>query len=142
MSSAVETLIERVMNELHRIVQTETVIGEPVKIGTVTLIPVSKISFGFGAGGGQEGKGQSGTGTGGGAMVEPIAFVIIDDQGKVQLLSMRDKEVSLGQLIHLMPEAFEKIRNFVGKKRHGKGSSEKTEEKKPEPDKDAAKQPS
>ena len=64
MSSSVETLIERVLGELHRIVQTETVIGTPVQAGDLTLIPVSKISFGFGAGGGQEGKGQSGTGGG------------------------------------------------------------------------------
>ena len=30
---AVENLIERVMGELHRIVQTETVVGEPVHAG-------------------------------------------------------------------------------------------------------------
>ena len=54
MTSSVETLIERVLGELHRIVQTETVIGTPVQAGDLTIIPVSKISFGFGAGGGRE----------------------------------------------------------------------------------------
>ena len=76
MASSVETLVERVLGELHRIVQTETVIGEPFQAGDLTIIPVSKISFGFGAGGGLEGKGQSGTG--GGANIEPIAFLIVD----------------------------------------------------------------
>ena len=69
MASSVEGLIERVMGELHHLVQTRTVVGEPLQAGNVTLIPVSKISFGFGAGGGQEGKFKSGTG--GGATVEP-----------------------------------------------------------------------
>ena len=46
------------MGELHRIVQTQTVIGEPVKAGDLTLIPVSKITFGFGAGGGETEKAQ------------------------------------------------------------------------------------
>lgn len=115
MPSSVETLIERVMGELHRIVQTETVVGEPLRSGDVTLIPVSRISFGFGAGGGQEGKGQSGTG--GGATVEPIAFIVIDAEGKVQVLTLRDKEVGLGQLVHLMPEAIDKVRRFVARKR-------------------------
>ena len=126
MSSSVETLIERVMGELHRIVQTETVVGEPVKAGDVTLIPVSKISFGFGGGGGQEGKGQSGTG--GGAMVEPIAFVVIDADGKTQILTLKDKEVGLGQLVELMPEAIDKIKKFVGRKKKGKAEEEEEDQ--------------
>ena len=117
MSSYVEGLIERVLGELHQIVKTETVVGDPVTIGDMTLIPVSKISFGFGAGGGQEGKGQSGTG--GGATVEPIAFVLIDGTGKAQILTLREKEAGLGQLAKLMPEALAKIKSFVGKKKKG-----------------------
>ncbi|MYI63901.1 MAG: sporulation protein, partial [Gemmatimonadetes bacterium] len=54
MASSVESLVERVLGELHRIVQTETVIGQPFQSGDLTIIPVSKISFGFGAGGGLE----------------------------------------------------------------------------------------
>ena len=113
MTSSVEALIERVMGELHRIVQTQTVVGEPVQAGSVTLIPVSKISFGFGAGGGQEGKGQSGTG--GGATVEPIAFVVVDADGKAQLLTFQEKEIKWSQLMELMPDAIGKIKSFVSK---------------------------
>ena len=126
MSSSVETLIERVMEELHRIVRTETVVGHPVTAGDVTLIPVSKITFGFGAGGGQEGKGQSGTG--GGASVEPIAFVVVDAEGKVQIRTLQDKEIGLGQLVKLMPEAVDKIRRMGGKKKRKKGEEEEGEE--------------
>ena len=116
MASSVETLIERVLGELHRIVQTETVVGQPVQAGDVTIIPVSKISFGFGAGGGPEDKGQSGTG--GGASVEPIAFLIIDTDGKIQIMTLKDKEVGWGQLVGLVPEAVDKIKQFVGKKQN------------------------
>ena len=114
MTSSVEALIERVLGELHRIVQTETVIGTPVQAGELTIIPVSKISFGFGAGGGQAGKGQSGTG--GGASVEPIAFLIVDASGKVQIMTLTDKEVGWGQIAAPVPEAVDKIKQFVGKK--------------------------
>ncbi len=114
MTSSVEILIERVLGELHRIVQTETVIGTPVQAGELTIIPVSKISFGFGAGGGQAGTGQSGTG--GGASVEPIAFLIVDASGKVQIMTLTDKEVGWGQIAALVPEAVDKIKQFVGKK--------------------------
>jgi len=118
MTSSVEALIERVLGELHRIVQTETVIGTPVQAGELTIIPVSKISFGFGAGGGQEGTGQSGTG--GGASVEPIAFLIVDASGKVQIMTLTDKEVGWGQIAALVPEAVDKIKQFVGKKEGAK----------------------
>ena len=118
MTSSVEALIERVLGELHRIVQTETVIGTPVQAGELTIIPVSKISFGFGAGGGQAGKGQSGTG--GGASVEPIAFLIVDASGKVQIMTLTDKEVGWGQIAALVPEAVDKIKQFVGKKEGAK----------------------
>ena len=130
MSSSVEALVERVMGELHRIVQTRTVVGEPVQAGRVTLVPVSKISFGFGAGGGKEGKGQ--TGTGGGASVEPIGFVVVDENGKTQILTMREKEVSWGQLVELMPDAIAKVRGFVSKAKKdqaedGEAESEETD---------------
>ncbi|MGY8822840.1 MAG: GerW family sporulation protein [Candidatus Latescibacterota bacterium] len=114
MPSSVEDLIERVMGELHRIVQTETVVGDPVQAGDLTIIPVSKISFGFAAGGGQENKGQSGTG--GGASVEPIAFLVIDSSGKVQIMTLNDKEVGWGQLAELVPDALGKLKRFVDKK--------------------------
>ncbi len=123
MTSSVESLIERVMGELHRIVQTRTVVGEPLQAGELTLIPVSRITFGFGAGGGQEGKGQSGTG--GGATVEPIAFVVIDGNGKAQILTMHEKEASWGQLMELMPDAIAKVKSFVGRK---KGDAEEDAE--------------
>ena len=118
MASSVESLIERVMGELHRIVQTRTVVGEPVKAGDLTLIPVSKISFGFGAGGGETGKAHSGTG--GGATVTPIAFVVVDANGKAQILTLQEKEVSWGQLVELVPEAVSKVKAFVARSRQGK----------------------
>ena len=128
MASSVEGLIERVMGELHHLVQTRTVVGEPLQAGNVTLIPVSKISFGFGAGGGQEGKFKSGTG--GGATVEPLGFVVIDEEGKVQFLPLREKEASWGQLVELMPDAIAKVKSFVGKakKEDSETAEEPTEE--------------
>ena len=134
MASYVEGLIERVLGELHQIVKTETVVGEPVEVGNMTLIPVSKISFGFGAGGGQEGKGQSGTG--GGATVEPIAFVIIDGTGKAQILPLSEKEGGLGQLLELMPDAVGKIKEFVAKRKKDSPTEETGREDDLAPDDD------
>jgi len=114
MASSMDSLIERVLGELNKIVQTRTVVGEPVTAGSVTLIPVSKISLGFAAGGGTEGSGRSGTG--GGATVEPIGFVVVDGNGKVQVMTMKEKEISWGQLVELVPDAVSKVKSFVDRR--------------------------
>ena len=122
----IEQIIERVMGELHQIMKTETVIGKPLQAGNITIIPVSKISFGFAAGSGKKDHSQSGTG--GGATVEPIAFLIIDENGKIQITPVGDKEVSLGQLVELVPEAIDKIKRFVEKRRSSDSNTPKTDE--------------
>ena len=83
----VENLVKTTLGEIEKVLNTRTVVGEPLKIEGVTLIPLISVGFGFGAGGGQ-GKGEAkqkgegtGGGSGGGAWVRPKAVVIIDAQG-------------------------------------------------------------
>ena len=83
----VEKLIKTTVGEVEKVLNTKTVVGEPISIEGTTLIPLISVGFGFGAGGGS-GKGetkQSGEGTGGGSGggggVKPIAVVIIDKDG-------------------------------------------------------------
>jgi uncharacterized spore protein YtfJ len=42
-----DSLAQRLSNELH----VKTVVGEPMKVGSVTLIPIMMIDVGFGGGG-------------------------------------------------------------------------------------------
>lgn len=113
---ALESLIRTLMEEFRQISKTETVIGEPISIGSTTIIPVSKISFGFGAGGGghDDQKSSSGSGTGGGATIEPIAFLVATD-GHVQIHSVTRKDVTLAALLDMIPDAFHKIKDLKEK---------------------------
>jgi uncharacterized spore protein YtfJ len=80
MAAPAAEIIAKLMEELKSIAKTETILGQEIKVGEFTLIPVSKISLGVGAGGGKgtdnkkEGEGGGG---GGGVMVTPIAFIVI-----------------------------------------------------------------
>jgi len=83
----VEKLVKTTLGEVEKVLNTKTVVGEPITIEGTTLIPLISVGFGFGAGGGS-GKGEAkqlgegaGGGTGGGAGVKPIAIVIIDKNG-------------------------------------------------------------
>lgn len=80
----VEQLVKTTLAELKTLAGTQSVVGEPIHLGTTTIIPLVKLGFGFGAGGGTGSKaGDSGTGggTGAGAGVKPIAVLIIDEDG-------------------------------------------------------------
>ena len=70
--------------------------------------------MGFGAGGGE---GKSHSGTGGGASVEPIGFIVVHEDGKVEMMTLKEKEVSWGQLVEMVPDAVSKIKGFVDKRR-------------------------
>ena len=83
----VEGLVKTTLGEIEKVLNTKTVVGEPITVEGRTLIPLISIGFGFGAGGGsgkgeakQKGEGEGG-GTGGGAWVRPKAVVIIDKDG-------------------------------------------------------------
>ena len=83
----VENLAKTALEEIEKVLTTKTVVGEPMTIEGVTLIPLISVGFGFGAGGGsgrgeakQKGEGAGG-GSGGGAWVRPIAVVIVDKEG-------------------------------------------------------------
>ena len=85
MANNVVDILKGVVGELREIAKSETVIGEPVTVGDKTVIPVVKVSVGFGAGGGQGESekvgGGFGGGVGGGARIEPVAFIIMDETG-------------------------------------------------------------
>jgi len=77
----VENLFDKAVSEIERMLNTKTVVGEPIKIEDTTLIPLVNVGFGFGAGGGEGTEAEKGSGhgggTGGGGGVKPVALVII-----------------------------------------------------------------
>ena len=50
-------MMRTTMDKIHEMVDANTIIGQPITTPDgVTLIPISKVSFGFGSGGGDYGK--------------------------------------------------------------------------------------
>ena len=64
------------MEKVKEMVDANTIVGEPITTPDgVTLIPISRLSYGFGCGGGDYGKnGSSGAGCGAGVRVGPWPF--------------------------------------------------------------------
>ena len=82
----VKDLLKANLEEIEKVLNTKTVVGEPTIIGDTTLIPLISVGFFVGAGGGsgtepKRGGGGGGIGTGGQAGIKPVGMVIIDKSG-------------------------------------------------------------
>ena len=76
MTNNIKTTVE----ELHKLINVDNVIGTPIETEDKLLIPVIRMGVGFGVGEnltGKEGSGAAGAGAG----VEPISMVLIPKKG-------------------------------------------------------------
>lgn len=81
----IESLFGKAIDEVERLLNTKTVVGDPITVDGNTLIPLISIGFGFGVGAGEgadpkKGAGNGG-GTGAGGGVKPVGLIIIDKDG-------------------------------------------------------------
>ena len=83
MSAQLKETLSSIITELKEIASTKTVVGEPIALGSKMVVPVSRIMVGFGVGGGEgeenDKRGGFAGGGAGGARIEPMGFIIIDE---------------------------------------------------------------
>jgi len=114
----VEKLLRTTADELEKMLSSKTVMGEPVTIGDVTIVPLRSAGFWFGTGGlvgkggetaKMEGEG-SGAGTGGAGGVKPVAVLIIDKHG-VRIEAMKGSLAQMAEQVkEVVPTVSEAIR--------------------------------
>ncbi len=124
----VKELLDLVIGKLETVAQSDAVVGEPIELGGVTLVPLTRINLGFGVGGG-EGEGQGfgpgphgpkkrvggaqgkgvGGGTGGAAKVRPVGVAIFSADG-VEILPIKDKKGLMDRLFDKIPELVEMVK--------------------------------
>jgi len=116
--------METTMQKVREMIDANMIVGEPISTADgITLIPVSKLSFGFIGGGTDGGKKQEtpdafGGGIGTGVNIVPIAFLVVKDDS-VKLLHISPPSAStLDKIIETAPEVVDKISDLISK---GKG---------------------
>jgi len=122
-------VLKTALDQIKYIAKTETVFGEPVKAGDMTIIPISKVSIGFAAGGTNNEKSSgSGTGTGGGVQITPVALIsIVED--KVRIHSLEKGDETLGKIMAMAPDIFKKISDFIDKGKKEREKKDSNQEK-------------
>jgi len=113
-----ESLVKSTLGEIEKILNTKSIIGEPVRLEGTTIIPLIQLGFGFGIGSGsgkgpQAAKGEgAGSGVGAGGGVKPVAMIVIDKNGvRIEPVSRR------GSVIDKMGEIIPKVMEKVGDKK-------------------------
>ena len=119
-TNAISAMMEASMGTIREMVDSNTVVGEPIVTADgVTLIPVSRLSFGFGCGGGDYGKqpDKLGAGAAAGVRVEPMAFLVVKD-GVTRMLPVGTPAITtVDRIVEMVPQVMDRVEGFIDKKR-------------------------
>lgn len=115
----IEGLMDVTLEKIKSMVDSNTIIGNPINMPDGTLIlPVSKVSFGFASGGSdfpsKTSKQLFGGGGGAGVSISPIAFLVVRGNS-VRMLQLADTSNSVDRAIGMMPEMVDKVADLFGK---------------------------
>ena len=117
-------VLQESMAKVREMVDTNTIVGQPIQTPDgVTLIPISRVSFGFGGGGTAFGNKKEpaadpnlGTAMGAGVKVEPVAFLIIKE-GTVRVMPVAVPAVTtVDRIVEMVPDVVDKVSGFIKKK--------------------------
>ena len=114
----INALMDMTVSKIRQLVDADTIIGKPISTPDgITVIPVSRMSFGIGTGGTTGSKGISFTGgNGAGVKVEPVGFFVIKD-GTCRMISVNSSPLStMDRVVEMMPDVLDRIDNIVNKK--------------------------
>ena len=116
--SSIGQNMETLFTQLEKFLKTETVVGEPMTIGEVTIVPLITVSFGCGMGGGtgkdsEKSEEGSGSGLGAGAKISPDSVLVIN-KGEVTMMPVKGK-ANLEKLMEKVPDIVSQI-NIKGEK--------------------------
>jgi len=117
------TTIEKVRD----LVDVSTIIGDPINLPDgLTIIPVSKVTYGFASGGSDfpsKNNVELFRGAGGaGITINPVAFLVVKD-GEVTIKHIVSDDNAIERAVSLVPEMFDKVKNLK-KKKDDKADSE------------------
>lgn len=121
-------LMSTTMEKIREMVDVNTIIGQPIRAENVTIIPISKVTFGFGSGGSDfttknqkpDADNAFGGGSGAGVSIVPVAFLIVKED-TVKLLPVTPAPgTTVDRVVEMVPELVDKVSDFIDKRQEKK----------------------
>jgi len=124
MSDDLSNLVRQMLDGMHTLSKTDTILGEPIAAQNATLIPVHRLRIGFAAGTAQGDasadarRGQSGgRGVAGSVQLDPIAVIAVGADRIPRILAVDgDAENALGRLVDQLPELLVRAAKTLGER--------------------------
>lgn len=110
----IEGLMDTTLQKIKEMVDVNTVVGTPIHSeGGVTIIPISKVTYGFTSGGSNfVAKGSSkdlfGGGAGAGVTIKPEGFLVINGSD-VKLLQLSESNNTIEKAINTVPGVIDQV---------------------------------
>ena len=119
----IQDLMGVTMEKIRDMVDVQTIIGDPIVVSdTVTIIPVSKVSYGFASGGSDlpaksTPKDLFGGGAGAGVSIQPVAFLVVKD-GVTRVMPVAIPAMGTAdRVIEMIPQVMDRVESFIDKKK-------------------------
>ena len=114
----IKSIMDTTMDKLKGMVSADIITGTPIVVGDITLIPVSKVSYGLATGGSdfpnKSGSQLFGGGGGAGVTIAPIAFIAVNGDS-VKMLPVYNELTTVEKAVSMAPELIEKAKELFSK---------------------------
>ena len=113
-------ILSTTIEKVRDLVDVSTIIGEPINLPDgLTIIPISKVTYGFASGGSDFPSKNNvelfGGAGGAGITINPVAFLVVKD-GEVTIKHIVTNDNAVERAVSLVPEMFDKVVNLTKKK--------------------------
>ena len=120
MEKSANGILKTTIEKVRDLVDVSTIIGEPINLPDgLTIIPVSKVTYGFASGGSDFPSKNNvelfGGAGGAGITINPVAFLVIKD-GDVTIKHIVSNDNAIERAVSLVPEMFDKVTKLTNKK--------------------------
>lgn len=113
-------ILSTTIEKVRDLVNVSTIIGDPINLPDgLTIIPVSKVTYGFASGGSDFPSKNNvelfGGAGGAGVTINPVAFLVVKD-GEVTIKHIVSGDNAVERAVSLVPEMFDKVTSLAKKK--------------------------
>lgn len=115
----IKGILDITMEKLKGMINADIITGNPITVDGITMVPVSRVSYGLATGGSdfpsKTGQDLFGGGGGAGVTVVPVAFIVIKD-GNVKMMPIYNELTTLEKAITMVPDIVDKAKELFPKK--------------------------
>ena len=121
MNTNISEMLASTMEKMQKMVDVNTIVGAPVDVGGVTIVPISKVHIGMGGGGSDFAtknalaakKDPFGGGLGAGVSIDPVAFLVIKGDSIRMLPVAEPASTTADRFLEQAPDLIDKLADFL-----------------------------